>query len=378
MYTKKLLKVVLGIGVGLYSGLALAHQGHMDSVDARVQSLVLPIQDAGEGIDYSKTTGQGALKFKVLHTSLDLPVEVEAKHLKSAHGGFAVDRREGQGEIYFALPGTGILRISADMKTIEAVSTNGTMKADTIHNATIWYGKDDDAFLSFPGPNSGTVYTTDLNGRLQNILTTPTADVKFGEEIVVDYFANNDRFIPTDVEYLDKQLYVTTGYSALDYVLQADVKISKGKMSTQWNGDAFGGKGDGVGQFGTGHGITVGPDGNSITVADRPNSEIERFTPKGKYLSTLSLPKGSLPCDIDYVNDLSVVGCLEGPDKEKGAPIYIVKDEEVISTVMIKEDLGLSKFTHIHNAVMVEYKDTYYVIAQAWNPGDFAILEQVK
>ena len=91
----------------------------------------------------------------------------------------------------------------------------------------------------------------------------------------------------------------------------------------------------------------------------------------------MSLPKGSLPCDTFYQDDLLIVGCLKGPDKEKGAPIYILKDDELDSTLMPKEDLGLEKFTHVHNAICVVRDKKIYVIAQAWNPGDFSILEQV-
>src|SRR5437899_4452580 len=40
------------------------------------------------------------------------------KVLVNAHGGFAVDRRPGHDETYFALPGAGILQISADLKII--------------------------------------------------------------------------------------------------------------------------------------------------------------------------------------------------------------------------------------------------------------------
>ena len=36
----------------------------------------------------------------------------------SAHGGFAVDRRDGKGETYFALPGAGLLRLSAGDATL--------------------------------------------------------------------------------------------------------------------------------------------------------------------------------------------------------------------------------------------------------------------
>jgi hypothetical protein len=45
---------------------------------------------------------------------------------------------------------------------------------------------------------------------------------------------------------------------------------------------------------------------------------------------------------------------------------------------MPKEELGLSNFQHIHNAVIKKQGGKLFIIAQAWNPGDFAILEQVK
>jgi hypothetical protein len=71
------------------------------------------------------------------------------------------------------------------------------------------------------------------------------------------------------------------------------------------------------------------------------------------------------------------VGALHGPDRTKGAPIYILEGDNVVSTIMPKEELGLKNFQHVHNAVVREVGNKLYVIAQAWNPGDFAILEQV-
>ena len=44
---------------------------------------------------------------------------------------------------------------------------------------------------------------------------------------------------------------------------------------------------------------------------------------------------------------------------------------------MAKEDLGLEKFTHIHNTVLHKINGKFYIIAQAWNPGDCSIFEQV-
>ena len=42
------------------------------------------------------------------------------------------------------------------------------------------------------------------------------------------------------------------------------------------------------------------------------------------------------------------------------------------------EELGLTNFMHIHNAVLRQIGKKFYLIAQAWNPGDFTVLEQVQ
>ncbi len=60
----------------------------------------------------AKKSGQGEYQFRVAYTAAHLPAET-APVLVNAHGGFAVDRREGKGETYFALPGAGIIKISA-------------------------------------------------------------------------------------------------------------------------------------------------------------------------------------------------------------------------------------------------------------------------
>jgi hypothetical protein len=49
----------------------------------------------------------------------------------------------------------------------------------------------------------------------------------------------------------------------------------------------------------------------------------------------------------------------------------------LVSTLFPKDDLGLENFKHVHNAVLRQIGGRLYVIAQAWNPGDFVILEQV-
>jgi len=321
------------------------------------------------------TSGDDGYQFKVKYTSDHLPAEAQAVLVK-AHGGFAVDRRPGKGEIYFALPGAGIVKIGADLSTTEMLPTPDVVKNTNMHNCTIWYGADGTGYLTFPANDAGLVLTTTLEGELVHEIRGPR-DVDFDEPTVNRYFADNGRFVPTDTEYVDGLIYIATGYSPLDYVLTA--KVDPGAPTDPaWHDLAFGGKGGGEGQFGTGHGITVTDGGHRIHVADRPNSEVERFTRYGHYRGKLDLPKGSFPCDIDFHKEFAVVGCLHGPDREKGAPAYLLKSDELISTVMPKEDLGLDQFQHIHNAVLTDVDGTLHIIAQAWNPGDFAILEHVK
>jgi hypothetical protein len=351
----------------------LAHPHHHAATNTQEAAAPAPpgtIDPGAKGV-----SGTGALRFRVLLTSASLPEEAR-RVLVSAHGGFAVDHRPGKEETYFALPGAGILRMGADLKQIAAVPTAAEMKDTNLHNTKIWYAPDGAAFLSFPANDKGRVFTTSLAGELLNTLVPPTANDEFGQPSVRDYFAGGGAFVPTDVEFLDGLLYITTGYSNLDYVLTARV-TSYRPMKAAWFDLAFGGRGTGAGQLGTGHGITVPPGTRRIDVADRANGEIDRFTRHGQYLSTLRMPMGSLPCDIDYLGRYAVVAALDGPDKSKGAPIYLLEDDRLVSTIFPKEDLGLVNFKHVHNAVLREAGGKLYIIAQAWNPGDFAVLEQV-
>ena len=320
-------------------------------------------------------SGQGDLRFRVLYRSDHLPAEARDV-LAQAHGGFAVDRREGRGEIFFALPGAGIIRLSADLKSTRMVKTPPEMKDVTLHNTTLWLGEDATPYLAFPSLDPGRIFTTDLDGELLHTLDPPGNDEDFNDDAVIEYFRSGGTFIPTDVEYLLGLYYITTGYSPLDYVLTAEVRAGR-PFQANWNNLVFGGRGTGRGQFGRGHGITVAPEGNGLDVADRPNAAIKRFTPSGHYQSVFRLPEGSFVCDIDYAEGLAIVACLHGPDPSKGAPIYILRGDRVVSTIMAKEDLGLENFQHVHNAVLLAVDGRLIIVAQAWDPGDFAILEQV-
>lgn len=321
-------------------------------------------------------SGTGKYRFRTLYTSSHLPQEAQAV-LKAAHGGFAIDTRPGKGEVYFALPGAGIIQISADLKSTRMLTTDPSMLDTNMHNALFWKAADGTPFLTFPGNSAGKIFTTSLDGKLIHTLNAPDGTKDMGHPVATDYFAGRGNFVPTDVEQLDGMFYIPTGYSNLDFVLSAKI-LSTNPFRAEWNDLAFGGRGTGPGQFGTGHGITIPPGTRRIDVADRPNSEIDRFTRNGQYLSTLRMPLGSFPCDIFYMDEFAVVGSLYGPDRSKGAPIYVLENDQLVSTIMPKEDLGLPNFTHVHNAAVKKINGKLYVIAQAWNPGDFAIFEQIN
>jgi len=356
---------------GMTVGVAFAHPAE-DGEHHHHEHEQYAQAESEETHDPDLVSGQGDLKFRVLHTGKHLPAEAQMV-LVNAHGGFAVDRRDGQGEVYFALPGAGIIKLSADLSKAEMIETPDEMRDSNMHNTTIWH-EGEASYLTFPANSDGKVFTTTPDGELVNALPGPE-DITFTAGPVNAYFESDGKFVPTDVEYLGGSYFVTTGYSPLDYVLTAGVTTEP--FDVKWQPQAFGGKGTEPGQFGTGHGITVTPDGENLAIADRPHAEIDHYSPKGEYLNTVMLPEGSFPCDVDFVDDYSVVGCLHGPDREKGAPIYVLENDEVVSTVMIKEELGLDNFQPIHNAVMVNRDGRYYIIAQAWNPGGFAVLEQV-
>ncbi len=353
---------------------AMAKRSPSDAVGYRGDDLVLLTAADAAAAEAEKVSGQGALKFRVFATGAILPGEAGPVLVK-AHGGFAVDKRPGKGDVYFALPGAGIIKINPDLKSSVLIPTPAEVRDTNLHNSLIWFAMDGTPYLAFPANDANKVFTLSLDGQLLNTIEPPTT-VKFANEAVTKYFADGGKFVPTDVEELNGTYYIPTGYSALDCVIEA--KVTPGtEFKAEWSDQAFGGKGNGPGQFGTGHGIAVSPDRAYVHVADRPNSQLERFKPNGDYVDTIELPKGSLPCDLAFESGYTVVGCLEGPDKTKGAPIYIVKDGQVVSTVMPKEELGLGQFAHVHNATMTSVDGRLYIIAQAWNPGDFAVFEQV-
>jgi hypothetical protein len=198
---------------------------------------------------------------------------------------------------------------------------------------------------------------------------------------VNDYYGRGGSFNPTDAQYAGSRLYVTDGYSQGNYIVVADPWLAK------WLPQVFGGRAAARehGLFGTAHGITFNPATRRLEIADRANSRIQSFDLGGTFLGRTELPAGSLPCDVDLHRGHALVGCLQGPGGRTPAPFYILdQDGQVLSEVNPRQDFGLERFTHIHNAAwkVVRGRDgkeeRLYVLTTAWNPGDFAVFELVQ
>src|SRR2546427_1477264 len=189
-----------------------AHPHHHGSLPSQEASTPAPgtIAPGAKGV-----SGQGALRFRVVLTAAQLPEEAR-KVVVSAHGGFAVDHRPGKEETYFALPGAGILRMSADLKQIVLVPTAQEMKGTNLHNTAIWYGPDGTAYLTFPANDAGRVFTTSLGGELLNTLASPTGDDDLGLPSVRDYFAGGGAFVPSGAAFVAGRLPGAIGSSTLD------------------------------------------------------------------------------------------------------------------------------------------------------------------
>jgi len=325
-------------------------------------------EESKKSTSATQVSGQGEYVFELDLELSKMPEGITVQQEKPFHGGFAVDRREGKGEVYFGLKGVGVVKLSNDLKTRSIIpGTQELLSKQSPHNATIFYDKEGKPFLSFPLNKDGKVIITDLQGKVIHTLTNPQHN---------DDYKKNPKFSPTDTDVADGKLYIVTGYGK-DYVLTADPFTGK------WLPQYFGGKGVEDGKFNTGHGVTTVPGEKVLYVSDRANSREQTFDYSGTHKNTFKLPGKCMPCDIDFHPSdpsLAVVGCLNGPNRDKsvGAPIYILKNNKVISTILPKKDLGVNLATYIHNAAWKVIDGKNYILCQSWNPGHFFVLKQVN
>ena len=78
----------------------------------------------------------------------------------------------------------------------------------------------------------------------------------------------------------------------------------------------------------TAHGVTRVPGTNVFTVADRRNARLESYAPGGRYVAGLTLPPGTMPCNVDYYDRFALVACLRGPGEQHARPDLRVRGRQ--------------------------------------------------
>ena len=315
-----------------------------------------------------KQSGQAPFVFahcEDLHNLPEKALPVEEK----LHGGFAVDKRPGYGQVYYGMPGCGLMRISADLTKQEIIELSSDLTTVNFHSTKI--GNFDGKMRLFLAANSeAKVVIASLDGDIDFILPRPEFEEYVNAEIP---------FRPTDSVFNNNQLIVADGYGA-NYISTANL------LTRQWR-SRFGGKTENSeehGKFGTAHGLNLAPSGNHLVIADRPHSRLELTTFDGHFIGSHPLPAGSRPCGIDFIQRgnqwYAVIGSLDDPVKGRPAPIYILDAATytVISTIRPKEDLGIERADHLHNVVWHEHNGKLFLVCQSWNPGYYFALELVS
>ena len=285
------------------------------------------------------------------------------------HGGFAIDR-EGEGYLYYGLPGCGLMRIHPDLTSQDIIELPSDLKPINFHSTKI-VEFDGKRRIVLPANDDAKVVVVGLNGNLDFVLSRPEFE---------EYQDETKPFAPTDTLAIGDRLYVADGYGS-NYISTADLPGAK------WI-DVFGGKTDDPnepGKFGCAHGLNMMQGGHyhhHLSIADRSHSRIQVFTAGGEFERIYEMPSRSLPCGIDFHQFngrmYALVGSLKDPEPGRPAPLYILDaiTFEVISTIRPKEELGIELADHIHNVIWYEYNGSLFLVCQAWNPGHYFVLER--
>ena len=311
-------------------------------------------------------SGQKPFQFTYREDLRSLPKDA-LDYETNLHGGFAVDNTQG-GRIFYGMPNFGLMAITPDLKHQDVVELPDEIKSVNFHGIKI-FSIDNNKRLVLSANLDEKIIILTLEGKIDFIFSRPEFE---------EYKSQNIIYKPTDTAIVKNDLYIADGYGA-NYISVADLKTKKWKK-------IFAGATDNPtepGLFGTAHGLNLTPDGTILSIADRAHSRFEHFTLGGDYKESFSIPIGSKPCGIDFINwkgrSLAVVGSLDDPIEGKAAPIYILDANtyELLSTIRPKDELNIEIADHIHNAVWYKNNDKLYLICQAWNPGFYFVLELI-
>jgi hypothetical protein len=309
----------------------------------------------------ARTTGQGFWKFIAATNLMPIPVSIVEK-AKGAHGTIIVDAERDI--VYWGLKGVGWVGFSNKLSQSWVVDADAMYARGNLHGSELRQRRGKLPLVIAADNEEGEVYLSDTTFQHPEKLEWPG----------IAPYTKKEEFHPTDATFLsDKEVLIEDGYGAA-YLMTATISPFK------YTGKLFGGK-----QISkTPHGVTYDSRAKTLLIAGRPEGAIKRCGAWGdKWRDSFGLPEGSTVCDVDVWEDYLLAPCLQ-TGKGLPGPIFVVnmKTKKIVSTLLLKEDLGLDEALHIHDATWYWMKNgkskDLYVLFTNWNPGGIGALKLVS
>ena len=119
-----------------------------------------------------KLSGQAPFVFTDRPDLLTLPPAARDYEVK-LHGGFAVDSRPSYGQIYYGMPGCGIMRVEADLQQQEIIRLPEELRPLNFHSTKLGQF-DGNWWLFLSANNDEKVVVLTLDGKIDFVLPRPT------------------------------------------------------------------------------------------------------------------------------------------------------------------------------------------------------------
>jgi len=160
-----------------------------------------------------RLSGQAPFAFAHRGDLSTLPAAAQAQEVH-LHGGFAVDPRQGMGQIYYGMPGCGILRVDPDLQRQEIIRLPNNLGDLNFHSTKI--GKFDGKWRLFLPANDGELVAV--------VTTEGTVDFILPRPVFEEYQAPEVPYKPTDTLLVGGELLIADGYGA-NYISGVDVGL---------------------------------------------------------------------------------------------------------------------------------------------------------